>query len=112
MLGPKLGRAALNPSSCLGLCILSTPDCAEEVSWYKHLQKASRVDYGTGIGFGKLGLSLALLLSVYVTWRWFHSSVLVRMRIFPFFVLQDYEDQLKMFVRCLEFIKIIRHACH
>ena len=64
MLGPEVWRAAFKPVQLPELvCILSTLDCA------KCLQKGGRVDRGTGIGFGKLEVSLALLRSIYVTWR-------------------------------------------
>lgn len=69
MLGPEVWRAAFKPVQLPELaCILSTQDCAEEGCWYKHLQKGGRIDCGAGIGFGKLGVSLALH-SVYVIWR-------------------------------------------
>lgn len=32
----------------------------------------------------------------------FHSPISVRMRIFPFFVLQGYKDQFTMSERCLD----------
>lgn len=70
MLGPELWRAAFKPAQLPErVCILSTLECAEGGSWYKRLQEGGRIDCGTGIGFGKLGVSLALLHSIYVTWR-------------------------------------------
>ena len=87
MLGPEVQRAAFKPVQLSELvCLLSTLDCA------KCLQKGGRIDRGTGIGFGKLEVSLALLCSICDLETGFHSSVSVRMRIFPFFVLQGYED--------------------